>query len=128
MGCCLGLYLGPRLIPFITSSPGWIFVTAWYAALIYGVIQAFRYKNVDLDSETLIIANFGQEIRVPLAEVSDVKGGLGGKNPIKIEFRNATDFGQSIKFLPPRRRLWAWQRHPLVKELRELCHLTGVSN
>jgi hypothetical protein len=101
-------------------------ITIWSATIAYGLFNAFRFKDVELDGSDLIIKNFGQQIRVPLNTVASVKGGLGGKNPIRLEFRIATDFGETIRFLPPpRRSMWPWQLHPLVAELQKLC---GLSN
>ena len=96
----------------------------WFSIFLYAAIRAFRLKTVELEGEDLLISNFGEPIRVPLNTVAAVTGGLGGKNPIKLQFRIATDFGESITFMPPQRRsMWPWQRHPLVKELQGLCKL-----
>jgi hypothetical protein len=102
-----------------------LLLALWFAIFLYAAIRAFRLKTVELEGEDLLISNFGEQIRVPLNTVAAVKGGLGGKNPIKLQFRIATDFGESITFVPPQRRsMWPWQRHPLVKELRELAKLS----
>ena len=96
----------------------------WFTIFLYAAYRAFRLKTVELEGEDLLISNFGEQIRAPLNTVAAVRGGLGGKNPIKLQFRIATDFGESITFVPPQRRsMWPWQRHPLVKELQELCRL-----
>src|SRR5580693_7441539 len=123
----VGMVLAPSWLPPVTLPPNIavkIFLALCVAGILYGCIQAFRLKTVELDGNDLLISYFGKQIRVPLNAVAAVTGGLGGKNPIKVEFRIATDFGESITFVPPQlRSMWPWQRHPLVKELRDLAKL-----
>jgi hypothetical protein len=124
----VGMVLAPSWLPPVTLPPNIavkIFLALCVAGILYGCIQAFRLKTVELDGNDLLISNFGEPIRVPLDTVSAVKGGLGGKNPIKLEFRIATDLGESIRFMPMPVSLWPWQRHPLVKELRDLAKLSA---
>jgi len=108
----------------------WFLVPLFFVA-IYLCVRNFRLKTVELDGNDLLISYFSQQIRVPLSTVSEVRGGRGGKSPIKIIFRTDTDFGQSIEFLPPHvySMMWPWTPHPLVMELRELVQasLTGKS-
>jgi hypothetical protein len=111
-------------VPLPAENSFKLFVALWFTIFVYAAYRAFRLKTVELEGEELLISNFGEQIRVPLNTVAAVKGGLGGKNPIKLQFRIATDFGESITFVPPQRRsMWPWQRHPLVKELQGLCKL-----
>jgi hypothetical protein len=124
----VGMVLAPSWLPPVTLPPNIavkIFLALCVAGILYGCIQAFRLKTVELDGNDLLISNFGEPIRVPLDTVSAVKGGLGGRNPIKLEFRIATDLGESIRFMPMPVSLWPWQRHPLVKELRDLAKLSA---
>jgi len=118
----LAAFWFPRfLLP--ANSTFKVLVAFLIGSFLYACIQAFRFKTVELDGNDLLISNFGEQIRVPLDTVSAVKGGLGGKNPIKLEFRSATELGESIRFVPMPVSLWSWQRHPLVKELRDLAKL-----
>jgi hypothetical protein len=111
-------------LPMPAGNSFKLMLALWFAIFLYGAYRAFRLKTVELEGEELLISNFGEQIRVPLNTVAAVKGGLGGKNPIKLQFRIATDFGESITFVPPQRRsMWPWQRHPLVKELQDLSRL-----
>jgi hypothetical protein len=111
-------------LPMPAGNAFKLMLALWFSIFLYAAYRAFRLKTVELEGEDLLISNFGEQIRVPLNTVAAVKGGLGGKNPIKLQFRIATDFGESITFVPPRRRsMWPWQRHPLVKELQGLCRL-----
>jgi hypothetical protein len=123
----VGLVLAPFWFPSAALPPNIsvrIFLALCVAGFLYACIQAFRLKTVELDGNDLLISNFGEPTRVPVDTLSAVKGGLGGKNPIKLEFRISTDLGESIRFIPTPRSLWPWQRHPLVKELRGLAKLT----
>lgn len=111
-------------LPLPAGNSFKLVMALWFTIFLYGAYRAFRLKTVELEGEDLLISNFGEQIRVPLNTVAAVKGGLGGKNPIKLQFRIATDFGESITFVPPQRRsMWPWQRHPLVKELQDRCRL-----
>ncbi|HEV3416107.1 MAG TPA: hypothetical protein VG056_04820, partial [Pirellulales bacterium] len=111
-------------LPLPAGNSFKLMLALWFTIFVYAAYRAFRLKTVELKGEDLLISNFGEQIRVPLNTVAAVKGGLGGKNPIKLQFRIATDFGESITFVPPQRRsMWPWQRHPLVKELQDLCRL-----
>jgi hypothetical protein len=111
-------------VPLPANNSFRLLLALWLAIFLYAAYRAFSLKTVELEGEELLISNFGEQIRVPLNTVAAVKGGLGGKNPIKLEFRVATDFGESIRFLPAQRSMWVWQRHPLVKELQGLCRLS----
>jgi hypothetical protein len=121
-GIVLAVFWFPRF-PLPASNAFKVLFVLWLLGFLYGCIRTFGFKTVELDGNDLLISNFGEPIRVPLDTISAVKGGLGGKNPIKLEFRIATDFGESIKFLPMPRSTWPWQRHPLVEELEGLCRL-----
>jgi|SRR5580658_3176168 hypothetical protein len=121
-GMALALFVVLR-VPLPANNSFRLLLALWFAIFLYAAYRAFGLKTVELDGGDLLVSNFGESIRVPLDTVSAVKGGLGGKNPIKLEFRVATDFGESIRFLPRQRSMWVWQRHPLVKELEDLCKL-----
>jgi hypothetical protein len=123
LGIALAVFLFPSMALPAGSSIKLLFAL-WVIFFLYGCIQTFRLKTVELDGDHLLISNFGDQARVPLTAISAVKGGRGGRNPIQLEFRIATEFGESIKFRAPRRRsLWPWQQHPLVTELKTLCKL-----
>lgn len=121
-GIVLAVFVVLR-VPLPASNSFRLLFALWLTTFLYVAYRAFSLKTVELDGGDLLISNFGEQIRVPLNTVAAVKGGLGGKNPIKLEFRIATDFGESIRFLPTQRSMWVWQRHPLVKELEGLCKL-----
>jgi hypothetical protein len=94
-------------------------------SFLYACIQAFRLKTVEPDGNDLLISNLGEPTRVPLGTVAAVKGWLGGKNPMKLEFRVATDLGEWIRFIPMPVSLWPWQSRALVKELQDLLKLSA---
>jgi hypothetical protein len=122
-----GLALDPFWFSSVKLPPNIflkVLLALMFAAFLYACVLALRVKIVELDGNDLLISYFGKRIRVPLNAVAAVERGLGG-SPIKLEFRIATDFGESIKFVPPQRSMWPWQRHPLVKELRGLARLNG---
>jgi hypothetical protein len=78
-------------------------------------LPAYAYKKVELEGDDLVISNFGREVRVPLTEIRNVSGGNRGRGPIRIDFRNETAFGLSIRFLPV--PMGFATPHPFVTEL-----------
>jgi hypothetical protein len=81
-----------------------------------------QWKKVRLDDGALCISNFRQEIRVPLADIEEVtQNRVIRGQPVTIRFRRATEFGDSITFMPKVRAFGFWRLHPIVTELRELA-------
>lgn len=110
----------------LSSDPSFVIAAIVLCGALFGAFWAYRLKTVWLDGNDLIVSNFKKTIRVPLARVSGVRGGRGGRDSIKLDLGTDTEFGDTIEFLTPSLpyySLWPWERNPLVKELRELCHL-----
>lgn len=99
----------------------WIFlgITILGAAVWYW--SCMRIKQVRLDSGSLKISDFRQEITVPLAAVERVSGSvLMSPELVWLHFRRPTAFGSKVVFMPPIRWFKGFRRHPLVAELRAL--------
>jgi len=88
------------------------------SALIYW--SCIRVKRVSIDSDSVLISNYREVIRVPLRDVERVSGSiLMHPELIWLHFRRPTRFGSRIVFIPPM-RWFALNRHPLVRELNLL--------
>jgi hypothetical protein len=84
---------------------------------------------VRADEAYLYVSNFRTEVRIPLAALARVCDNrwVSG-DPVTLEFRVPTPFGQRIVFLPEARWFvwpWLWTHHPVVAELRELSARAG---
>lgn len=61
-------------------------------------------KHVELDGDDLIISNYREEIRVPLANVEKISGrSLSNPPRYRITFTEPTEFGRSVAFIAPQR-------------------------
>jgi len=64
-------------------------------------------KQVELDGDWLVISNFRDEIRVPLANVEKISGrSLSDPPRYTITFVEETEFGRRVTFIAP--RCWRW--------------------
>lgn len=90
----------------------------------YGMFHWLIFCLVDevtLAGKDLIVRNRGDEERIPLANVTDVKASLF-INPerIVLTLRDPCRFGDRIAFLPPARWKLGISEHPLGDELRQM--------
>lgn len=100
--------------------------TRWFVlgAGIVGSAVVFwscgRLKRVDMDDRYLLLSNYREEIRVPLAEVVAVHENRWlSLHPITLEFRRPTPFGERVVFMPNIRFFGFWSSHPVVAEIRQ---------
>ncbi len=113
---------------FLFTAPGarsraaaWVFLAIAAAtwAVLYRVGICLR--TVAIADDTLVVTDFGREVRVPLREVERVSGSLGLRPEVVwVRFRHPTPFGSRIVFMPEPRPLGGFTRHPVVDELRAL--------
>jgi len=104
-----------------------IFVVVWIVGAASWWLWGGQWKKVRLDYGALCISNFRQEIRVPLADIEEVTQNRWIKGqPVTIRFRRATEFGDSITFMPKVRAFGFWRLHPIVTELRVLAQKAGA--
>jgi hypothetical protein len=75
-------------------------------------------KRVWIDDDALVVAAYGKEIPIPLANVGRISQ-TGAVWPVRITiaFRDATAWGQKIVFFPPLRARGPVTPHPAVAEL-----------
>jgi len=97
-----------KLPPGMPPDYGWvIFVITGALVCVILWFVVGRLKQVELDGDELIISNFREEIRVPLANVEKISGrSLSDPPRYTITFVDDTEFGRRVTFLGPRR--WGW--------------------
>ncbi len=77
-----------------------------------------------MDQTTLYVSNYWKEIEVPLNCVSDVTENRWlNTHPVTIHFRDMTDFGSKITFIPTTRMFAFWSSHPIVEEIKQAANL-----
>jgi len=100
------------------QDEGWGFLIAWAVSTFFIYLYCIRLKTVKIDGDTLIISNFFRKTKVPFTEIKSVYENIFiNLHPIFITFRNKTVFGEKILFAP--KGTYIFQRHPVVKELKE---------
>lgn len=103
------------------SNPAPFFLIATVLGTLFLYWACMRLKVVKLEGSDLIISNYLRTVRVPLRDVESVSASLF-MNPelIWITFRQPTDFGSKIVFMPPPRFHFGLTRHPMAAELQAL--------
>ena len=96
-----------------------LFATVFGSAFIYWALA--RLKKVALSGSALVISDFKTEISVHLSNVDRVSGSLFVTPELAwINFREPTEFGNKVIFMPKIRWFGGFTRHPIVEELRRL--------
>lgn len=104
---------GTPMVFFVVVGGGGMAAVLWYATKLY---------KVQREGPDLILSNYGHEIRVPLAEVAEVKCARWSKSKeITLYFRNPTEFGSKITFVPRTDFIFGWREHPMAEEIRDLA-------
>ena len=98
--------------------------------LIIGMIFIYwgciRLKNVDIDNENVYISNFYKEIIVPFKRINKIyENKWVSTQPVWIYFKESTEFGAAIMFMPKVFVAIPFCSHPIVKELRTLISNMG---
>jgi hypothetical protein len=112
-----GKFPGLAAIP-LAAEMKWLFLGATVLGGILVYWFCMRLKRVALDDRWLYISNYLREIRVPLENVAGVSENRWlNTHPITVAFRQDTDFGSQIIFMPKARWLTYLSAHPVVEEL-----------
>lgn len=101
------------------ANPQWMFLglTIVGGGFLYKVCMGL--KRVALDGDQLVVSNYRRTVRIPLQQIEDVTENRWlNIHPVTVHFRNETDFGWSIVFMPKVRVFGFWFSHPVVRELR----------
>jgi len=91
-------------------------------AIVY-VYSEYRKRAVDLvdevwdDGDALVLKNGDREERVAISNISKLRyGGLGNAHFVALTLREPCAFGQTIRFVPPR-KMYRLFKNPLIVDL-----------
>jgi hypothetical protein len=104
---------------FKNNSPAkWPFFIVFIVGSVF-LSFCFRLKSVRIGNDRLQISNFLKKVQVPFANIERVyENKLINIRPVTIFFRERTEFGKKITFMPEARVLF-FSSHPIIKELRK---------
>ena len=99
-----------------------VFLIVWIAGTT-SILWAYAgLKRVRMDERQLYVSNYFREFDVPFSAITNVKQNRWiNSRPITIYFRDATQFGDRVTFMP-KQRIQFWRIDPVVNELKQLEH------
>jgi hypothetical protein len=99
----------------------WLFTVIWLAGTAFILWICARLKQVRVDANNLYVSNFLREVAIPLNLIADVTENRWiNIHPVTIHFRDETQFGRTVTFMPTARFLRPFSPHPVVAELKRL--------
>lgn len=104
------------------GGPSANFFLIWLTGIVIIAFTCVPLKQVELDGNTLVVSNYRKTITIPASEIKAVsETAILSHHPVWITFRNQTEFGTRIMFMPTYQFFCIWSSHPIVKELRQLA-------
>lgn len=102
-----------------------VFLVVWIVGAALILWTCAGLKRVRADERQLYVSNYLREICIPFSGVRDVSQNRWlNIRPITIYFRNVTEFGDKVVFMPKRRIAFRfWRVDPVVDELKKLAGL-----
>ena len=103
-----------------------VFLVVWVLGSTLILWTSAGLKRVRIAERHLQVSNYDREICIPFTEIIDVKQNRWiNSRPVTIYFREATEFGDRVTFMPKQRfRIMFWRNDPVVDELKQLAGLT----
>jgi hypothetical protein len=103
------------------SQMKFVFLVVWIAGTT-SILWAYAgLKRVRMDERQLYVSNYIQDIHIPFSAITEVKQNRWiNFRPITIYFRDATQFGDKVTFMP-KQRIQFWSIDPVVNELKRLA-------
>ena len=102
----------------------WVFLAVWIAGTAFILWSGAGLKRVRVDEKSLYVSNYIREVSIPLGMISEITENRWiNIHPVTIHFREITEFGQKITFMPYVRLFGLWSSHPVVAELKRLAGL-----
>ena len=106
------------------SQIKFVFLGVWILGTTFTLWTGAGLKRVRMDERQLHVSNYFREIHVPFSEITDVRQNRWiNSRPITIYFRDATEFGGKVTFMPKWRIRLFWRTDPVVSELEQLAGL-----
>jgi len=111
------------------SSEALEFLAAWIVGSAVLLLFCAPLKGVVVDERSVRISGLLREIVVPLDTIDDVTENRWiNIRPVTIHFRERTEFGSRITFMPRTRFLMPWSSHPDVELLKTLVERSRVAS
>ena len=102
-----------------------VFLVVWIVGTTSILWFYVGLKRVRMDERQLYVSNYIQEIQIPFSAITEVKQNRWiNSRPITIYFRDATQFGGKVTFMP-KQRIQFWSVDPIVNELTQLAGLVA---
>jgi hypothetical protein len=102
-----------------------VFLIVWIVGTTSVLWFYVGLKRVRMDERQLYVSNYIQEIHIPFSAITEVKQNRWiNSRPITIYFRDATQFGDKVTFMP-KQRIQFWSVDPVVNELKQLAGLVA---
>jgi hypothetical protein len=104
-----------------------VFLVVWIFGTTVILWANAGLKRVRMDERQLYLSNYLHEIHIPFSSITDVRQNRWiNSRPITIYFRDATEFGDKVRFIP-KQRIQFWSIDPIVNELKQLAGLVAPS-
>ena len=117
-----GFGVGTLSLFWNNAPEKWGFLIALIVGSLFISFTCLKLKSVRVKNEKLLISNYIKKIQIPLTEISNVsENGFINIRPVTIHFKEQTEFGQKITFMPFA-RFALFSSHPVVKELEEIMN------
>ena len=118
----LGFGLATILTPAPQNKIVFSLVEFWERHLFCGLM---RFEAGAHGRTTALCVQLLSEIYLPFSAITDVKQNRWiNSRPITIYFRDATQFGDEVTFMP-KQRFQFWSVDPIVNELKRLARLVA---
>jgi hypothetical protein len=118
-----GLIDGGNGMPPLQTK--FVFLAVWLLGTTFILWANAGLKRVGMDDRQLHVSNYVREILIPFGAITDVRQNRWlNSRPITIHFRDVTQFGDKLTFMP-KQRIQFWRIDPVVSELKQLAGLTG---
>ena len=108
------------------TPPGQVnfgFLAVWILGTAFILWSCAGLKLVRVGDGKLHVSNYIREIAVPFSAIADVRQNRWlSYRPITIYFKNATEFGDKVVFMPEQSILF-WRTDAAVSELKRLAGL-----
>ena len=102
-----------------------VFLVVWIVGTTSILWVYAGLKRVRVDERQLYVSNYIEEIHIPFSAITEVKQNRWiNPRPITIYFRDATQFGDKVTFMP-KQRIQFWSVDPVVNELKQLAGLVA---
>ncbi|HUI13908.1 MAG TPA: hypothetical protein VL048_10625 [Xanthobacteraceae bacterium] len=114
------------LLMWVSGGPPvaakWWFLVVWCLGTAVTLWTCVPLKRLRTDGGNLYISNYLDKIVVPAGLIDRVTENRWiNIHPVTIYFREDTEFGRKIVFMPKARFAFCWTSHPVVGEIETMA-------